>query len=182
MGYYVPIILFRITLYVSVPSKLSGWTSVFFTGLMNGWGLDSTNHFSGYDASATFICSITLFWFIPKAIDRSWLPRTIRCRRPWTNLQMYEDLVRVTGWYMKHPSSKGLPRTLWQFNSLPIYMRIFDSDAGSKGLVPSNEALKVDPEPIWTHHLQCFSGWWLTYPSEKYESMGRMTSHIWNGK
>ena len=26
------------------------------------------------------------------------------------------------------------------------------------------------------------AGWWLTYPSEKYESMGRMTSHIWNGK
>ena len=38
-------------------------------------------------------------------------------------------------------------------------MGMFDSDAGSKGLVPSNEALKVDPEPIWTHHLQCFS--WL---------------------
>jgi hypothetical protein len=23
-----------------------------------------------------------------------------------------------------------------------------------------------------------YTGWWYTYPSEKYESMGRMTSHI----
>ena len=34
------------------------------------------------------------------------------------------------------------------------------------------------------HHVASvtFTGWWCNGHLEKYESMGRMTSHIWNGK
>ena len=29
------------------------------------------------------------------------------------------------------------------------------------------------------YQKNAIAGWWLSHPSEKYESMGRMTSHIW---
>ena len=75
-----------------------------------------------------------------------------------------------------------LQNYIWLVVYLPLW-KIWVRQLGWLFLIWKNQIHVPNHQPVDIRAIhQSYSGWWCNNNLEKYESMGRMTSHIWNGK
>ena len=75
-----------------------------------------------------------------------------------------------------------LQNYIWLVVYIPLW-KIWVRQLGWLFLIWKNQIHVPNHQPVDIRAIhQSYSGWWCNNNLEKYESMGRMTSHIWNGK